>query len=128
MARLFSYAGYLTINISSPNTEGLRDFHNQDELEKLLLGINKIKKDKNISKPLVLKISPDINNGDVGKIIELIIKFKISGVIVSNTTDRNREKLSDIQKNEIGGLSGKPLKDLSTKLIKKFYKSQKEKL
>ena len=128
LARLFSYAGYLTINISSPNTEGLRDFHNQDELKKLLLGINKIKKDKNISKPLVLKISPDINNGDVGKIIELIIKFKISGVIVSNTTDRNREKLSDIQKNEIGGLSGKPLKDLSTKLIKKFYKESKGKI
>ncbi len=128
LARLFPHAGYLTINISSPNTEGLRDFHNQDELEKLLLGINKIKKDKNISKPLVLKISPDINNDDVGKIIELILKFKISGVIVSNTTDRNRENLSDVQKNEIGGLSGKPLKDLSTKLIKKFYKESKGKI
>ena len=55
-----SYAGYLTINISSPNTEGLRDFHDQKELEKLLTGINKIKKEKNILKPIALKLSPDI--------------------------------------------------------------------
>ena len=59
--RLSSYAGYLTINISSPNTEGLRDFHDQDELEKLLSGINKIKKEKNISKPIAIKLSPDIS-------------------------------------------------------------------
>ena len=58
---LFKYAGYLTINISSPNTEGLRDFHDQNSLEKLLKGINKIKKRKNILKPIVVKLSPDIN-------------------------------------------------------------------
>ena len=63
LSRLFTYAGYLTINISSPNTEGLRDFHQQKELERLLNGINKIKKEKNIFKPIVIKISPDINNG-----------------------------------------------------------------
>ena len=76
----------------------------QKELEKLLTGINKIKKDKNILKPIAIKISPDINTNEISKIIELIIKFKIAGIIVSNTTDSNREKLSDVKKNEMGGL------------------------
>ena len=128
LSRLSSFAGYITINISSPNTEGLRNFHEQKALEKLLLGVNKIKKDKNIVKPLVLKISPDIKENEISSIIELIMKHKIEGIIVSNTTDSHREKLSDIQKNEKGGLSGQPLKDLSTKLIKKFYRETKGKI
>ncbi len=128
LSRLSSFAGYITINISSPNTEGLRNFHEQKALEKLLLGVNKIKKDKNIVKPLVLKISPDIKDNEISSIIELILKHKIEGIIISNTTDSHREKLSDIQKNEKGGLSGQPLKDLSTKLIKKFYRETKGKI
>ena len=128
LSKLSSFAGYITINISSPNTEGLRNFHEQKALEKLLLGINKIKKDKNIVKPLVVKISPDIKDNEISSIIELILKHKIEGIIVSNTTDSHREKLSDIQKNEKGGLSGQPLKDLSTKLIKKFYRETKGKI
>ena len=128
LSRLSSFAGYITINISSPNTEGLRNFHEEKALEKLLLGVNKIKKDKNIVKPLVLKISPDIKENEISSIIELILKHKIEGIIVSNTTDSHREKLSDIQKNEQGGLSGQPLKDLSTKLIKKFYRETKGKI
>ncbi len=128
LSKLSSHAGYLTVNISSPNTEGLRDYHDQKELEKLLEGINKIKKEKNISKPIAFKISPDIDNSEISKIIELIIKYKIEGIIVSNTTDNNRENLTDEQKNEKGGLSGKPLKDISTDLIKKFYKDAKGKI
>ena len=128
LSRLSSFAGYITINISSPNTEGLRNFHEQKALEKLLLGVNKIKKDKNIVKPLVVKISPDIKDNEISSIIELILKHKIEGIIVSNTTDSHREKLSDIQKNEKGGVSGQPLKDLSTKLIKKFYRETKGKI
>ena len=128
LSRLSSFAGYITINISAPNTEGLRNFHEKKALEKLLLGVNKIKKDKNIVKPLVVKISPDIKDNEISSIIELILKHKIEGIIVSNTTDSHREKLSDIQKNEKGGLSGQPLKDLSTKLIKKFYRETKGKI
>ena len=123
--KLSSFAGYLTINISSPNTEGLRDFHDDRELSKLLSGINKIKKENNISKPIVIKLSPDIKDSEINKIIELIIKYKIDGVIVSNTTDRNRENLSDTHKDEKGGLSGQPLKNLSTVLIKKIYRETK---
>ena len=58
----------------------------------------------------------------------MIIKYKIEGIILSNTTEKNRENLKDFQKNEKGGLSGQPLKDLSTTLIKKFYKETKGKI
>ena len=128
LSKLSSHAGYLTINISSPNTEGLRNFHKNVEMEKLLSGINKIKKDKNIKQSLALKLSPDLNENNIGKIVELIKKYNIEGIIISNTTDGNREKLLDIKKNEKGGLSGKPLRNISTNLIKKFYKQTKGKI
>ena len=128
LSKLSSYAGYLTINISSPNTDGLRDFHDRKELEKLLTGINKIKKEKNISKPIVVKLSPDISHDEISKIIELILKYKIDGIVISNTTDGYRENLLDVNKNQKGGLSGKPLKNISTNLIKKFYNETKGKI
>ena len=90
--------------------------------------INKIKEEKNILKPLAVKLSPDIDDSEISEIIELILKYKVNGIIISNTTDRNRDNLSDFQKNEKGGLSGKPLKDLSSSLIKKFYKETKGKV
>ncbi len=127
LSRFSSLAGYLTINISSPNTEGLRNFHDQKELDKLLTGINKIRKEKNITKPIAVKLSPDLDNSDISRVVELIIKHKIDGIIISNTTETNRESLSDLKKNEKGGLSGQPLRNLSTDLIKKFYKDTKGK-
>ena len=81
--KLSSYAGYITINISSPNTEGLRNFHDQTQLEKLLKGI----KNKNIAKPIVIKISPDIKDSEISKIIEIIIKLSVKNLNldISNT-------------------------------------------
>ncbi len=128
LSKLSMYAGYITINISSPNTEGLRNFHNKDELENLLVGLNEIRKNKNINQPIAVKISPDIKDNEISKVIELINKYKIHGIIVSNTTDSNRENLSDSMKNEVGGLSGQPLKDISTNLIKKFFRETKGKI
>ena len=128
LKKISPYAGYVTINISSPNTEGLRNFHEQKELDNLLQGLNKIKKESNILKPLVVKLSPDINEKEISKIIELILKYKISGIIISNTTENNREVLNDLNKNEKGGLSGQPLREKSTNLIKKFYNETKGKI
>ena len=125
LSRLPRNAGYITINISSPNTEGLRNFHDQNEMKKLLSGINKIRKEKKIVQPIAIKLSPDIDDNEISRIIELVKSQNIQGIIVSNTTDRNRENLLDIKKDEKGGLSGQPLKDISTKLIKKFYKETK---
>ena len=128
LSRLSMFAGYITINISSPNTEGLRDFHDQGELKKLLTGLNKIINEKKIECPIAIKISPDIKDDEISKIVELVSSHNIKGIVVSNTTDSNRNNLSDTKKNEIGGLSGQPLKDISTNLIKRFYKETKGKI
>ena len=125
LSKLPGNAGYITINISSPNTEGLRNFHDYNEMKKLLTGINKIKNEKKISLPIALKISPDINSDEISNIVELVKSQNIKGLIISNTTDGNRENLSDIKKHEAGGLSGKPLESISTNLIRKFYKETK---
>ena len=127
LSKIYEQANYITINISSPNTEGLRDLHEKNLFNNLMEGIKKIKKKKKISKPILVKISPDIDNNDVHNLIELIIKFNIEGIIISNTSDKNRDNLEDIKKLEIGGLSGKPLIDISTNLIKKFYNELKGK-
>ena len=123
--RLNKLANYITVNISSPNTEGLRDFHEEKLLSNLLSKLTEIKKNKKIQCPIVLKISPDIEEKKISNINELILKFKIDGIILSNTTNQHRENLSDIKKNEAGGLSGAPLQTISLKLIKNFYKSNK---
>ena len=128
LAKLSIHASYVTINISSPNTEGLRDFHDLNQMEKLLKGLKKIKNSKKINQTILIKLSPDINNNQISEIVELIKKYDIQGIIISNTTDSNRKNLFDEKKNERGGLSGRPLKDISTNLIKKFYKETKGKV
>ena len=128
LSKLYSYADYITINISSPNTENLRDFHKESLMIKLLEGLNKLKKDKNIDKPLSIKLSPDIDEKEINNIVEIVNKYKIDGIVISNTTNQNREKLLDSKKNEVGGLSGQPIKNISTNLIKKFYKELNRKI
>ena len=76
----------------------------------------------------MVKLSPDINDNEISKIIELIIKYEISGIILSNTTETREMVLKDLKKNEKGGLSGQPLRDRSTNLIKKFYNETKGKV
>ena len=126
LLKFYSYADYITINISSPNTEGLRSFHEENSMANLLEGLNKLKKKNKINKPLFVKLSPDINEKNISNIVEIINRYKIEGIIISNTTDQNRDKLIDSKKNELGGLSGRPIRDISTKLIKKFYKETKK--
>jgi len=127
-SKLYSKADYITINISSPNTDGLRSFHAKDSLSALLKNLFELKKSKRITTPLYLKISPDINDQDISHIIELIFKYNLEGIISTNTSDGNRDNLKSNQKMEKGGLSGYPIKDISTDIIKKFYKETKGKL
>ena len=123
--KFYNLADYLTINISSPNTENLRNFHNEDELNELLSLINKILK---TTVPITVKISPDIQDENINIISDLLLKHNVEAVIISNTTDKNRENLSNINKLEKGGLSGKPLEKRSNELINKFYKILKNKI
>ena len=122
LKNFFDIADYITINISSPNTEGLRDFHDQKKLIDLIIALNKIKKDNKTSIPLLLKISPDIKSSYIPEIVEAAIKHNISAIILTNTTNGNRENLKSEFKKEEGGLSGKPLHHISNNMIKKFYK------
>ena len=78
--------------------------------------------------PIVVKISPDIPDEQIESISKTLIKYKVRAIIVSNTTASNREKLEDVTKHQKGGLSGKPLEDISNKLIGKFYKLLKDKI
>ena len=121
--KFYNLADYITINISSPNTENLRDFHNLDELRNLLDKIFAEKKKLSSKIPIALKVSPDINNDIVKDISKLLIEYKVNALIVSNTTDQNRDNLKDHQKFQRGGLSGKPLRDISNKLINHFFKN-----
>ena len=122
LRKFYNLADYLTVNISSPNTENLRSFHNSNELSELLSEIENEKKILKSNIPIIVKISPDIDDNDVEKISELLLKYNISSVIISNSTDSNRENLKNINKLEKGGLSGKPLEVKSNLLINKFYK------
>ena len=128
LRKFYNLADYLTINISSPNTENLRSFHNEDELSKLLDLLEKEKKILKTNIPIVVKISPDIKDENINIIAELLLKHNVEAVIISNSTDRNRENLSNINKLEKGGLSGKPLEKKSNELINKFYKILKNKI
>ena len=115
-------ADYITINISSPNTEDLRSFHEQTKLNELLQTINKEKKNLNSKVPIAVKVSPDIDDQEVNKITEVLLSNNIEVVIISNTSDSSRDNLSNIQKHQKGGLSGKPIEKKSSILINKFYK------
>ena len=118
----FDAVDYITINISSPNTERLRDFHDKEKLKDLLVSLDKIKKEKKTNIPLLLKVSPDIKESDIPEIVETAIQNNISAIVLTNTTNGNRDNLKNESKKEEGGLSGKPLQTISTDIIKKFYK------
>ena len=114
-------ADYITVNISSPNTENLRNFHDEKKFDELLSSIEKEKIKLKSKIPIVVKISPDIFDKQVNLICEILLKYKVSAIIVSNTTEGNRETLQNILKHQKGGLSGKPLEEKSNKVISKFY-------
>ncbi len=119
---LNNLSNYITINISSPNTENLRSFHNPKELEELLNLLNEEKTNINSSVKIAVKIAPDINLEDLDVIGNILLKNHINLVIISNTSDGTRGNLKNINKLEKGGLSGKPIEDKSNLLIKEFYK------
>jgi len=122
LKNFFDIADYITVNISSPNTESLRDFHEQEKLKDLLLALNKIKKENKTDIPLLLKVSPDIKDNHISEIVDIATKNDIAAIILTNTTNGNRDNLRSEVKKEEGGLSGEPLQQISTNIIKKFYK------
>ena len=116
MTELHDYVDYFAVNISSPNTEGLRELHERELLKPLLEKLINQNNDMTSRKPILLKISPDINNQQLDNIIQLMLELKIDGVIATNTSI-SRDGLISKYKKEKGGLSGMKLNNRSNYII-----------
>lgn len=116
---LFDYVDYFVVNVSSPNTPNLRALQDKEPLEKLLSELQKLNHLKSNPKPILLKIAPDLTNNQLDDVVDIVASTKIDGVIATNTTiSREGLKTKDVDKIGAGGLSGKPLKQRSTEVIK----------
>jgi dihydroorotate dehydrogenase len=125
MNELFDCIDYFVVNVSSPNTPGLRELQEKASLRKILSQLQNINQGRMNTKPLLLKIAPDLTVGQLDDIIELAQEVKLSGLVATNTTI-SRENLQT-DKNKIeeigsGGLSGKPLKQKSTQIVQYITK------
>lgn len=119
-SRVAPYASYVTINISSPNTQGLRDLQHGDLLSELLRTLKQAQARQKKYVPLVVKIAPDLTQEELKKTAEILLAEKIDGVIATNTTI-SREGLKTVEyANEVGGLSGKPVFATSTSVVKQL--------
>ncbi|GIJ93477.1 quinone-dependent dihydroorotate dehydrogenase [Capnocytophaga stomatis] len=115
--KLFPYVNYFVVNVSSPNTPNLRTLQEKEPLTLLLNTLQKLNSQKEKPKPILLKIAPDLTNEQLLDIIDIVKETKIAGVIATNTTI-SRERLQSPDRNETGGLSGKPLTKRSTEVIR----------
>ena len=118
---LHPYVDYFVLNVSCPNVGSHEKLNDKEYLLELILAIQKLNKQEIIQKPILLKIAPDLNNNQLDEIIEIVAETKIDGIIASNTsTSRSGLKASKKQLQEIGngGLSGLPIKEKSTRVIK----------
>ena len=123
--RLYEYADYFVINVSCPNIEGLNKLQDKDELLKIIGAVSEANRSKPVSKPVLLKIAPDLNEKQLDEVIDVVNATGINGIIATNTatTRENLITASDkIEQIGKGGLSGKPLRNKSTETIKYLVK------
>lgn len=122
---LFDYVDYFVVNVSSPNTPGLRELQEKEPLIHLLQTLQNANHQKSKPKPILLKIAPDLTDDQLLDIIEIVKTTQIAGVIATNTTI-SREGLQSLNQKETGGLSGKPLAKRATEVIR-FLSEKSEK-
>jgi len=124
---LHPYVNYFAVNVSSPNTPGLRELQEKESLRKILMHLQLINNGKAVAKPILLKIAPDLTHEQLDDVINLALEIKLDGIVATNTTI-SREGLSqesEVRSRESGGLSGQPLQQRSTEIVK--YICQKAK-
>ncbi len=124
---LYNHVDYFVINVSSPNTPGLRELQSKEFLNDLFIDLNKLRSKEIIKKPILIKISPDLSKEKILEILEVIDTNNIDGIIATNTTI-DYPNLKSKNKNETGGLSGAPLYDKSNKVISFISKKTNGKL
>lgn len=122
---LFDCVDYFVVNVSSPNTPGLRELQERDSLNKILSHLQTINRHQPVSKPILLKIAPDLNTAQIDEVLELALEIRLDGIVATNTTI-SREALTgmaqeDIEKIGPGGLSGKPLRERSTAIVRYIH-------
>ncbi|RMF14731.1 MAG: quinone-dependent dihydroorotate dehydrogenase [Alphaproteobacteria bacterium] len=122
LERFAGPADYLTVNVSSPNTPGLRDLQLGEALDRLLTSLSKAREKLSPAVPLLLKIAPDLDDRALAEIATLAMRHDIDGVIISNTTVSRPPGLRSAKAREAGGLSGAPLMPLATDRLACFYR------
>jgi len=122
---LHPYVDYFVVNVSSPNTPGLRELQDKASLRRILLHLQMINNGKAVSKPILIKIAPDLEQQQIDDVIDVAVEIKLDGIVATNTTIRrdNLFRETGIGNQELGGLSGLPLKFRSTDVVR--YISQK---
>jgi dihydroorotate dehydrogenase len=118
--KLFPWVDYFVVNVSSPNTPGLRELQEKEPLRKILTKLQEINKKQPAPKPLLLKIAPDLDYSQLDEVIDLALEIQLDGLLVSNTSI-SREGLQtngeELDRTGAGGLSGKPIRKKSTEII-----------
>ena len=121
---LFDYVDYFVVNVSSPNTPDLRALQEKEPLKKILAALQLVNESYPKKKPLLLKIAPDLSNEQLDDIVEIMLELKMDGIVATNTTIQRSGLLADdlqIEKIGTGGLSGKPLSQRSTEVIRYIH-------
>ncbi len=122
---LHDYVDYFVVNVSSPNTPGLRELQEKDALRIILSNLQIQNSKFKIQKPILLKIAPDLSGGQLDDVIDLAMKIKLDGLVATNTTisrDNLKTEISKIKKMGAGGLSGLPVRERSTEVVKYIHK------
>jgi dihydroorotate dehydrogenase len=121
--KLFDHVDYFVVNVSSPNTPDLRALQDKEPLKQLLNHLQILNYKKAQPKPILLKIAPDLNKSQLDDILDIVKSIKLAGIVATNTTISRELVKNDPLSKEAGGLSGKPVKDASTEVIR--YMRQK---
>ena len=126
LTRVYEHASYVTVNISSPNTQGLRDLQEEATLRRFISVLREAQErlgsQHGRRKPMLLKIAPDLGEAELDSIAEVLLHTGIDGVICSNTTIDHAAVADDPHGSEVGGLSGKPLFDRSTAVLSGMHR------
>ena len=121
---LHPYVDFFVVNVSSPNTPGLRELQEKESLKKILSHLQKLNNDFTIGKPILLKIAPDLTLEQIDDVVDLALEIHLDGLVAANTTI-SREKLltsiNEVDEIGAGGLSGKPLENMATEAVKYIY-------
>jgi len=125
LKKVYSRASYVTLNISSPNTPGLRELQGEDSLDRLLTGLMQCRRElmdihgKKV--PLVVKIAPDLDHDALRQMSALFVRHQVDGIIATNTTAARRGMMQHALAGETGGMSGQPLREQSTAVVSELH-------